>query len=80
MTPHGEEFLAFGGAIASSAIWSQFEKHRDRVLDRVRAAIVRPSIAPVTEEYTVFRVHELKDADGQPWPSTSCARGQSNDS
>ena len=60
------DFAAFGVAAGSSKAWGIFEPCRDRLLERIAPAIVRPGLAAVTEEYMVFRVHRLEDAGGQP--------------
>src|SRR5262249_61390252 len=39
-----------------------------RLLQRVAAAVEQPSLSPLTEDYTVFRVQQLLDGDGAPFP------------
>lgn len=41
-----------------------FEHHRRLLLDRIASAIMRPGLAPVTEDYVVFRITGLTGADG----------------
>jgi hypothetical protein len=60
------DFSAFGVAAGSSRAWSLFEPCRDRLLQRIAGAVVRPALAAVTEEYLVVRVHRLEDAEGRP--------------
>jgi hypothetical protein len=62
-TPWGE-FAALGSALASFPAGAFFESTRDRLLERIGAAIARPGRASVTEEYTVFRLLRIEDAGG----------------
>ncbi|HEU5311874.1 MAG TPA: hypothetical protein VFV24_10510, partial [Candidatus Eisenbacteria bacterium] len=64
-------FEAFSSAIASSAIGGCFGTWRDRLLERIGGAILRPNRSPVTEEYTVYRVGGLRSADGGPVPTSA---------
>lgn len=59
------EFERFASETASSAAWGLFEPYRERLLDRILPAILRPKSAKVTEEYTVFRIGALQDAEGR---------------
>jgi hypothetical protein len=44
---------------------AQFEAWRDRLVERIGGAIVRPGRPTITEEYTVFRLHRIEDASGR---------------
>jgi hypothetical protein len=55
------EFVAFGNAFdASAALAGLFQTELQALLDRVRAAIERPRVAPVIEDYVVFRLHAIE--------------------
>ncbi len=66
------EFSRFGNAVdecdgESAAL---FERHIRRLTGQLRGAIERPQLAPVTEDYIVFRVTRLLGAAGEPLPTT----------
>ena len=63
-----EEFVAFGVATGTSRAWGLFEHCRDRLLEKIHAAIERPEIAPVTEEYIIYRLRSVEDTAGRPIP------------
>ena len=63
-----DAFCAFGAAIGGGHSADLFDASLDRLLARIGPAIERPGRSPVTEEYTVFRVHRLEDASGEPVP------------
>ncbi|MEK7401777.1 MAG: hypothetical protein AABZ80_05370 [Gemmatimonadota bacterium] len=57
-------FAEFGGAVgASPGIAGIVDRELRLLLDRVRAAIDRPGIAPLSEEYIVFRVDRMAGAE-----------------
>ncbi|NOT33295.1 MAG: hypothetical protein HOP12_03900, partial [Candidatus Eisenbacteria bacterium] len=59
------EFARFGDAVSAAPGWREFfTTARDRLMKRMLAAISKPGEAPVTEDYTVFRVNALQGADG----------------
>ena len=58
------ELAELAAAAGTSDAWARLEACRDRLLERIAGAIVRPSLAPVTEEYTVLRVCALQAPDG----------------
>jgi len=66
-----QEFESFALEAATSSAWNVFGPCRDRLLDRIAPAIERPSRAKVTEEYIVFRIGGLRDADGRTVPPTA---------
>ena len=59
------EFESFASETGSSAAWGLFDPCRERLLDRIAAAILRPNRAKVTEEYTVFRIGAMRDEEGR---------------
>jgi len=66
------EFSRFGNAVdecdrESAAL---FERHIRRLTGQLRGAIERPQLAPVTEDYIVFRVTRLLGPAGEPLPTT----------
>jgi len=48
-----------------------FETCRDRLLAQIAPAIDRPQVAPVTEDYSVFRVYQIQDGSGAALPTSS---------
>jgi hypothetical protein len=71
-TPSWREFTRFGNAVddcdAESA--AVFERHIRGITTQLRGAIERPQLAPVTEDYIVFRVTRLLGPAGEPLPTT----------
>src|SRR6185436_16577836 len=54
-----------GGQSASAPEWRTiFPEMRADLLQRIADAIEKPGEAPVSEDYIVFRVHRLEDANG----------------
>ena len=62
-----DELCSFGSAIGQNPV-SFFDACLNRLLERIAPAIVRLGRSPVTEEYTVFRVHHLETPHGEPFP------------
>lgn len=63
------DYAEFGIAVdADSSLSSLFGHRLDALVDKLRPAIVRPVLAPVTEDYVVFRITSLCDVDGRPLP------------
>ena len=63
------EFVAFGTQVESDpALRECLERHLRQLVDRIGPAIERPRIAPVREDYGVFRIRELRDESGRPAP------------
>lgn len=57
------DFTAFGAAFdRSGALARLFESELETLLARVRDAVVRPGVAPVVEDYVVFRLFALRAA------------------
>jgi hypothetical protein len=64
------EYADFGNAVdAQIDLTPLFEQHRRLLTERIGPAIDRPGIAPVTEDYVVFRITRLTDARGQVLPA-----------
>src|SRR5262245_12670095 len=69
--------FAAWGACVTRAPWNELlVRVRDRLLVRIAAAIEQPLVSPVTEDYTVFRVHRLLDASGTPFPPADLQDGE----
>jgi hypothetical protein len=62
------DFVAFGAALGWLPSGDLFERYRNRLLDQIGESVVRPGRAPVTEEYTIFRVHRLERPSGETIP------------
>jgi len=76
--PHGSwmAFSEFGAAIQSSpAVGAIFERELDRFLARITSAIERPAVAPLSEEYIVFRIDRI-DAAGDDRPAAELLSDQ----
>src|SRR5262249_22310736 len=69
------KFADWGTAVSAAAWTDLFARVRDRLLTRIAPAIEQQVVSPITEDYTVFRVHELLDADGAPFPPCSLEDG-----
>jgi len=66
------EFSAFGNAVDSAAGTSElFERHIRELTTHLSGTIARPQLAPVTEDYVVYRVTRLLDPAGEPLPSAA---------
>jgi len=60
-----ERFTAFGNAVdTSAALPAIFARHIEALRARVAPAVIRPNLAPVVEEYVVFRMTRLADGTG----------------
>jgi hypothetical protein len=60
-----EQFTELGNAVdASSALAAMFDRHLDSLRGRVAPAVERPNLAPVVEDYVVFRITRLTDEHG----------------
>ena len=70
-SPPGLGWSAFAswGAAVGVAPWADvFPRLRDKLIARIAPAIEQPVVSPLTEDYTVFRVHRLVDGNGAPVP------------
>ncbi|CAA9334190.1 MAG: hypothetical protein AVDCRST_MAG40-2078 [uncultured Gemmatimonadaceae bacterium] len=64
-------FTAFGAAIdAASAVGELFAHHLRLLTERIRPAVERLQVAPVSEDYIVYRIGRLRGADGVPLPTS----------
>ena len=64
--PTWREFSAFGAAIdAEAGLRTLFDQHLRLLTERIAPAIERPSIAPVTEDYIVFRLNRVTGPNGE---------------
>ena len=69
--------FAAWGACVNAAAWNDLlGRARDRLLLRIASAIEQPLVSPVTEDYIVFRVHRLLDAEGAPFPPAELHDGE----
>ncbi len=60
------EFSVFGQAVnAATAGIQSFEQHLRQLAARIGGAIERHSVAPVTEDYIVYRIDQLSGATGE---------------
>jgi len=63
------ELLSVGPSWANAAEWKEiFHQGRATLRDRIRLAITKAGDSPVTEDYVVFRIHRLLDADNHRLP------------
>ncbi|MEJ7813109.1 MAG: hypothetical protein WKG32_22050 [Gemmatimonadaceae bacterium] len=66
------EFSAFGNAVDVGVdLTPVFDQHMRLLTERIAPAIERPAVAPVTEDYVVFRIGALTAEDGSPLPATA---------
>ncbi|HEY7233168.1 MAG TPA: hypothetical protein VH539_03415 [Gemmatimonadaceae bacterium] len=62
-----ESFTAFGNAVDTSpALAPIFARHVEALRARIAPAVERPNLAPVVEDYVVFRLTRLTDGQGKP--------------
>ena len=62
-----EHFTEFGNTVDTSpALASIFARQLETLRSRVAPAVERPNLAPVVEDYVVFRITRLTDARGTP--------------
>jgi hypothetical protein len=65
-----EQYWRFGNAVdVGTDLTPVFQHHLKTLFDRIAPAIERPAIAPVSEDYVVFRIHRLEDAGGRTAPA-----------
>ena len=69
-------FAAWGAELGSAAWHELLVRARDRLLTRIAPAIEQPIVSHVTEDYTVFRVHQLLKATGEPFAPTELQDGE----
>jgi len=61
-------FASWGAAVGVAPWTDVFPRLRDKLIARIAPAIEQPVVSPLTEDYTVFRVHQLVDGNGAPVP------------
>lgn len=65
------EWAAAGARIAAQDWTPRFQRWREQLCQRLAGAIVKPDDSGVTEDYTVFQMRQLVDADQKPYPVES---------
>ncbi len=61
-----EQYWRFGNAVdVGTDLTPLFQQHLGTLFERITPAIERPAIAPVSEDYIVFRIRRLEDAGGR---------------
>ena len=68
-------FASWGGDVGAAPWIDLFPRVRDRLLTRIAPAVEQPVVSPLTEDYTVFRVHQLVDGYGAPFPPAALEDG-----
>lgn len=65
-----DAYSRFGNAVdVGTDLTPLFQQHLQALFERVTPAIERPAIAPVSEDYVVFRIRRLEDASGRIAPA-----------
>ena len=65
-----DAYSRFGNAVdVGTDLTPFFQKHLRALFERITPAIERPAIAPVSEDYVVFRIRRLEDASGRIAPA-----------
>ncbi len=60
-----DDFSRFGNAVdVGTDLSPLFQQHLQTLFERMKPVIERPSIAPVSEDYVVFRIRTLEDTSG----------------
>jgi len=62
-----DDLCTLGSEIGQTSL-TFFDPCLDRLLARIGPAVLRLGRSPVTEEYTVFRIHQLEDENGASYP------------
>jgi hypothetical protein len=66
------DYTAFGNAVdASPGLQALFARYIHQLTTRLAATIARPHIAPVTEDYIVYRITRLVGPTGEALPSAA---------
>ena len=64
-------FTAFGASLDAAPAVGELLAHHLRLLaERIAPAVQRPIIAPVSEDYIVYRIGQLRGADGTALPTS----------
>ncbi|MDF1503116.1 hypothetical protein [Roseisolibacter sp. H3M3-2] len=62
-----DAFTAFGPALETApALAASFAQHLRLLTERIAPAVERPALAPQTEDYVVYRLSRVLDAEGRP--------------
>ncbi len=69
-------FAAWGAAVGSVPWNDVLARARDRFLSRIAPAVDQPGVSNLTEDYTVFRVHQLSNATGEPFAPADLQDGE----
>jgi hypothetical protein len=69
-------FVSFASAAGKSGAWDLLGPARDRLLGRIRGAIERPGVSPVTEDYAVFRLTRFESPSGERLPADALTEDQ----
>lgn len=65
-----DDYTAFGTCIDSGReLVPIVDRHLRALVERIAPAIERPAVAPVTEDYVIFRITRLVDADDAELPA-----------
>lgn len=65
-----EQYWRFGNAVdVGTDLTPLFQQHLHALFERITPAIERPAIAPVSEDYIVFRIRRLEDTGGRTAPA-----------
>jgi hypothetical protein len=76
LDPSWARFSEFGAAIQSSPhVGAILDRELERFLERIAPAVERPAVAPLSEEYIVFRIDRL-DARGDTRPAAELLSDQ----
>lgn len=60
-----DDFSRFGNAVdVGTDLSPLFQQHLQTLFERMKPVIERPSIAPVSEDYVVFRIRTVEDTSG----------------
>jgi hypothetical protein len=61
-----EQYARFGNAVdVGTDLTPVFQRHLQALFGRITPAIERPAVAPVSEDYVVFRIRHLEDSAGR---------------
>jgi len=65
-----DAYSRFGTAVdVGTDLTPLFQQHLRTLFERITPAVERPAIAPVSEDYVVFRIRRLEDASGRIAPA-----------
>ena len=65
------------GAAVNAVPWNDvLTRTRERLLARIAPAVEQPTITPITEDFTVFRVNQIRDAEGKPFAPAELHDGE----